>query len=90
MLVLYNELDSHIDKILAENLNSIFDKLGEIEAKLSKLGNSEEDRLERIVLNSMRRILLNDLQEIAGFSNFYGYELKVEPSLAIIKTEIST
>jgi hypothetical protein len=83
-------LDFHVNKLIARNVEEILEKLGDIEKRYYSLGYDEESRLEKIVLNSMRKILLNDLRELTGFSSYYGFEIKVEPNLSYGSSEATT
>ena len=84
-------LDLHVNKLIARNVEEILEKLGDIEKRYYSLGDDdEESRLEKIVLNSMRKILLNDLRELTGFSSYYGFEIKVEPNFSYASNEAAT
>ncbi len=85
-----NILDLHINKLIARNVEELLSQLGDIEKRYNSLGDDDESRLEKIVLNSMRRILLNDLREITGFSSYYGYDIKVEPNIPLENSEVAT
>lgn len=62
--------------VLAERIESVFDReirrlvneISWIDSRLAGLGDGEEDRIERILLEALRRHLLRDLREMAGFS----------------------
>jgi len=87
---LESTLDLHVNKLIARNVEEILEKLGDIEKRYYSLGDDEESKLEKIVLNSMRKILLNDLRELTGFSSYYGFEIKVEPNFSYASNEAAT
>lgn len=87
---LENVLDMHINKLIARNVEEILSQLGDIEKRYNSLGEDDESRLEKIVLNHMRKILLDDLRQITGFSSYYGYDIRVEPSVSLENSEAIT
>lgn len=62
--------------VFAERIESVFDReirrlvneIANIDSRLAQLGESEEDKIERILLQALRRHLIEDLRELAGFS----------------------
>ncbi len=61
--------------ILAERIESVFDReirrlvneIALIDSRLAQLGDTEEDEIERILLRALRKHLVGDLRELAGF-----------------------
>ena len=60
-------LDSKINRVLDSEVHKIVEEIVYIDKRLSELGDGEEDEAERVLLTILRRHLINDLMEIAGF-----------------------
>ena len=69
-------IDYKINGILEREVSRIVDEIAFIDMRLAELGDSDEDRAERILLEILRRHLVSDLREIAGFTEEYGYEAR--------------
>jgi len=66
-------IDHRIDGFLEREISRIVEEIAFIDMRLMELGDGEEDRAEAILLRILRRHLLEDLREIAGFTGEYGY-----------------
>jgi hypothetical protein len=60
-------LDERVDILTAIQVSRILSEIEKINARLAELGDSDEDRVEELLLRAARRLLLRDLHELAGF-----------------------
>jgi len=61
-------LCGRVDYIIEAQLNSIKSEIAKINARLAELGDSDEDKIEELLLRALLRVLMSDLQELSGFS----------------------
>lgn len=80
-------IDYKIDSVLEREVRNIVEEIVFIDKRLAELGDGDEDMAEKIVLRILRRHLVSDLREIAGFTGEYGYDSRVEASRAYASVE---
>ena len=80
-------IDYKIDSVLEREVRNIVEEIVFIDKRLAELGDGDEDMAEKIVLRILRRHLVSDLREIAGFTGEYGYDSNVEASRAYASVE---
>jgi len=89
--VAYDTLSERITSIFEREIRKLVDEIAAIDLRLSQLGDSEEDQIERTLLLALRRHLVNDLRELGGFSGDpYLYEQAIAeeaPSAAVFPVE---
>ncbi len=64
----YDVLSERIESVFDREIRRLVNEISWIDARLATLGDGEEDRIEKILLEALRRHLLSDLREMAGFS----------------------
>jgi hypothetical protein len=62
-------LCSRVDYIIEAQVNAIRGEIARISSRLAELGDSDEDRVEELLLRALLRLLMRDLQELSGFSS---------------------
>ncbi|MEB3780050.1 MAG: hypothetical protein GSR85_07455 [Desulfurococcales archaeon] len=67
-------LDGKVSRILDSEISKIVEEIVYIDRRLAELGDGDEDEAERILLAILRRHLINDLMEIAGFVDEYSLD----------------
>lgn len=60
-------LDERMGILTAIQVSRIVSEIERINARLAELGDSDEDRVEELLLRAARRLLLQDLHALAGY-----------------------
>lgn len=63
------EFCGRVDYIIEAQVNAIKSEIMRINSRLAELGDSDEDRVEELLLRALLRLLMRDLQELSGFSS---------------------
>lgn len=61
-------IDEKVSRIFSYEIQRIVDEIAWVDRRLAELGDDDESRAERILLEALRRHLINDLRELGGFS----------------------
>lgn len=66
----YSRLDEQINRVFSHEIQRIADEIAWIDKRLLELegDQSDEARIEKILLSSLRSHLVSDLRELGGFS----------------------
>ncbi len=64
----YDPLASRISRIFAREIEKLVDEIYWVDSRLAELGDDDESMAERIILNALRKHLVNDLRALGGFS----------------------
>ena len=64
------EFEEKVSSVFSREIQRLVDEIAWVDRRLLELGedDSEEARIERILLRSLRNHLVNDLRELGGFS----------------------
>lgn len=73
-------VDERMSILTAIQVSRIIGEIERINARLAELGDSDEDRIEELLLRAARRLLLRDLHELAGYE--YYRKLESDETLA--------
>ncbi|MEM0339985.1 MAG: hypothetical protein QXN05_00965 [Acidilobaceae archaeon] len=77
-----SRLSKNVSTVVEDQVRKILSDISWIDYRLATLGNSEEDQIERKLLNILKTSLLKDLESLLAFKN-NGYRVaRVEEKAA--------
>ncbi|MEM1904084.1 MAG: hypothetical protein QXP64_03735 [Acidilobaceae archaeon] len=77
-----SRLSKNVSTVVEDQVRKILSDISWIDYRLATLGNSEEDQIERKLLNILKTSLLKDLESLLAFKNS-GYRVaRVEEKAA--------
>ena len=74
-----------IESLVEAQISKLTEQIKAIDARLAELGDSDEDRVEELLLKAARRHLIEDLKALTGFVNSkrLRFGKSVEPAVVL-------